>query len=500
MRKFAIWLLAITLFLSGISAAHAQDESRRLKSGQPVAGIIDTQHLTQIYSFASKLPFANGLRLNNGGALPLKIVIIDAAGMPLTTVDNIAPGTEGRLSSWLPPTDGTYYVVIYPTESLNNRTGSFTLTLDDVPLMRTATAGAAATPAVATVETTLVATEVVTAAVTVEPTEVATEVVTVEPTAVPPTATIEPTQLTPEVVTVEPTAVPPTATIEPTQVVTEIVTVEPTAVPPTATLEPIIATTGLHVRLDWQAGARLSLEIRDPQGESIHWKNPESTDGGSFTGDTDSIDCATFTPHAQMQSVNWSSAVPGSYEILVHYLDGCTSTVPFTLRVALNERTLPALGGIAQDNQTFVGGFVVNTDGTGGLNSRNGMVSLNPTLAIPTSDLVANSQTFLADGVVQGKIDNDQAYHSYQFDGQLGDVVSAAVTHTSGNLDTMIALLDTNGNLLAINDDSGDDTTDSAINRVRLRHNGTYLIVVTRYGQFVGATTGGFDLTVTGVK
>ena len=136
MRKFVIWLVVATFLSMGlvsVRAAQAQDDSRDLHSGQPVSGVIDTHHLTQMYSFTSKLPFANGLTLENDGALPLKIVIIDATGMPITTVDDIEPGTEGRLTSWFPPTDGTYYVVIYPTEALNNRTGSFTLTLDDVP-------------------------------------------------------------------------------------------------------------------------------------------------------------------------------------------------------------------------------------------------------------------------------------------------------------------------------------------------------------------------------
>ena len=516
MRKFLIWLLATALCLSGIASAQAQDELRHLKSGQPVSGVIDTQQLTQMYSFASKLPFANGLRLENTGALPLKIVIIDAAGTPLTTVDDIAPGTEGRLRSWLPPTDGIFYVVIYPTEALNNRAGSFTLTLDDVPLMMIATEAVTAEAAesvtaesteVATVAATAEPTQVATEAVTTaEPTQIATEVVTVELTEVvtaeaPQLATAESTAEPTQIATIEATQV---TTTEPIPIATEVATVaataESTAVLPTATTAPAIPMTGLHVELDWQAGARLSLEIRDPQGQSIHWKNPQSADGGVFTGATDPIDCATFSPHPLTQTAMWSTALAGSYEILVHYIDGCTSSVPFTLTVTLNGRVFPALGGIAQENQTFVGGLVVNADGTGGLSSKSGMISVNATLAIQTSDLVANAEPLPADEPVQGQIDSNQPYHAYQFDGQLGDIVSAVVTHTSGSLDTMIALLDTNGNLLAINDDSADDTTDSALNKVRLRHNGTYLIVVTRYGQLVGATTGGFELTVTGVK
>ncbi len=496
MRKLVIWLV---VFLSVVSAAQAQDASRQLQSGQPVSGNIDTHHLTQIYSFTSKLPFANGLRLENSGALPLKIVIIDAAGIPLITVDNIAPGTEGRLKSWLPPTDGTYYVVVYPTESLNDREGAFTLTLDDVPFIIAAITEAPAQPTeIPTIEPTAQSTEIATA----QPTEIPTIEATTQPTAQP---TAQPT----EIPTAQPTAIPTIeATTQPTEIPTaqstEIPTIAPTAQPTAIpTIEPTarpILPNGLYFELDWRVGARLSLEIRDPQGQAVHWNSPASADGGSFVGDTDPIDCTAFSPHLLTQTVMWSAAVSGSYEILVHYIDGCTPSAPFTLSVSLNGLQFPDLSGIAQENETFVGGIVVNADGTGGLNSQSGMVSVNPTLAIQTGQLVSSAETLPLADVIHGQIDNGTAYHAYQFEGKLGEVVAAEVRHTSGNLDTMIALLDTHGNLLALNDDSGDDTTDSAINKVRLRHGGMYLLVVTRYGQLVGATEGEFDLTVTGVK
>jgi len=395
MRKIVIWLV---ILLSTMSVVQAQDESRVLQTGVPLSGVIDIHHLTQMYSFTSKLPASSGIKLQNTGALPLKVVIIDSTGTPLTHVDDIAPATEGGIDSWQPPADGTYFVVIYPTEALNNRTGSFILTRYEYP-------------------------------------------------------------------------------------------------------QPLSATgVGLQFELDWQAGARLSLEIRDPLGQSIHWKNTTTTDGGSFVGDTDPIDCKTFTPHAQMQAARWQGAVEGSYEILVHTIDGCANSVPFTLSVKLNDQTYPALSGTSQANSTFVSGFAVSADGTGGLSAQSGMVSTTPTLAIQTAQLVSTAEALPTGGVVTDQIDDDHPYHSYRFEGQLGDTVSAVVKRTSGSLDTLIALLDTNGNLLAINDDSAADTTDSAINGARLRHSGTYLIVVTRYAQMIGATAGGFELTVTGVK
>ncbi|MEO8397388.1 MAG: PT domain-containing protein, partial [Chloroflexota bacterium] len=261
MRKFVIWLV---VFLSVVSAVQAQDDSRQLRSGQPVSGNIDTHHLTQMYSFTSKLPFANGLRLENTGALPLKIVIIDSAGIPLITVDDIEPGTEGRLKSWLPPTDGTYYVVIYPTESLNDREGIFTLTLDDVPFTMAATTEA-------TEIATTLPTAIPTAEATAQPTEIATIESTTQPTEI---ATTQPTEIPTEILTTQPTVIPTMEpTTQPTAIPTEVPTAQPTVIPTIeATATPIIVS-GLYFELEWRTGVRMSLEIRDPQGQSVHWNS-----------------------------------------------------------------------------------------------------------------------------------------------------------------------------------------------------------------------------------
>jgi hypothetical protein len=118
---------------------------------------------------------------------------------------------------------------------------------------------------------------------------------------------------------------------------------------------------------------------------------------------------------------------------------------------------------------------------------------------IATANVLGLARPLPEDGRAVDRITSEQAFHSYRFDGQIGDVISAQVRRTSGSLDTFIALMDTNGNLLATNDDGIENSTDSAFEDVRLRSTGTYLIVVTRYAQLIGATEGDFELTVTGL-
>ncbi len=272
----------------------------------------------------------------------------------------------------------------------------------------------------------------------------------------------------------------------------------------TVTLLPslTLATVGtLQFDLAWQAGARLSLEVRDPQGQALHWRSLETDDNGTFSaGDSgDPIDCATFTPRAHRQTATWQPPSAGSYEILVHYIDGCEPSAPFTLTARLGSQEFTPLASSVQAGETYVSGLTIGDDAHAGMNAHSGLVSDN-SFTIPTADLLAQAHPLLTGGAITDSISNAQPFRSYRFEGKSGESVSVEVSKTSGNLDTDIALIDSNGNLLALNDDRAEDSTDSAISSVRLRRAGTYLIVVTRYAQLLGATEGDFQLTVTGIE
>lgn len=397
-------LLLLTLLLSLIPAAapaQAQAAAHRVAPGDTITGVIDADHLTQMYVFTQANAANEVAQLENTGSVPLALAALETTGSRLG-VQTAAPGSTVSLS-W-PTRDGaTYYLLVFPVATAGG-SGSFRLSLSGIPISAT-------------------------------------------PTAVPPTVTInEPLQFT----------------------------------------------------LTWQAGARLSLEVRDPQGQSVHWRSPQTTDGGSFSGDSDPIDCAAFTPHAQTQTAAWNAPVSGSYEILVHYVDGCAPDIPFTVRARLGSTDFPALSGTLPGTETtFVGGFVIGADGRAALNLRSGIVGAAPALdSFSTADLTASAQPLAADGSATGHISSDQPYRSFSFEGTLGAIVTATAARTSGSLDTLLVLMDSNGNLVAYNDDAGDATTDSAFSDVRLRHSGTYLLVVTRYAETFGATEGDFRLTL----
>jgi hypothetical protein len=267
-------------------------------------------------------------------------------------------------------------------------------------------------------------------------------------------------------------------------------------------LQPLTLSTAGALQFDliWQAGARLSLEVRDPQGQSLHWRNTLSADGGVFVGGIDDpIDCALFSPRPQRQTAQWQQALRGSYEILVHYIDGCEPSAPFTITARLGSGEIPALNGVVNTDETFAAGVSIGDNARITLNARSGVVPQNA-LDIPTADLLAQAQPLPPDGSVENTITNDQPFRAYRFEGHFGDQIGAQVTKTSGNLDTLMALMDSNGNLLALNDDLAEGSTDSILQGVRLRRAGTYFVIVTRYAQLLGATEGGFSLVVSGAS
>lgn len=254
----------------------------------------------------------------------------------------------------------------------------------------------------------------------------------------------------------------------------------------------------LQFFLTWQAPVRLRLEIRDPLGEALSPDNPQTEDGGAFSGDTDAVDCAAYSEHTAAQTAGWQpeSLPTGSYEIRVRYVDGCVDSVDFRLEARLHDQTFAPITATMHTGGTFVAGLVVRDDGSGAIAERSGVVSDGRALTIPTANLLTSAQPLPVGGAVSDRVGGDVPFRSYYFQGQLGDSISATVERQSGNLDVMLALLDINGNLFAVSADDG--KTGAALSGVRLRRSGTYLIVVTRYAQYLGATEGDFQLTVGG--
>lgn len=96
---------------------------------------------------------------------------------------------------------------------------------------------------------------------------------------------------------------------------------------------------------------------------------------------------------------------------------------------------------------------------------------------------------------VQATITARESRHAFYFEGRQGDVVTARLTPTSGNLDPLLLLVDNNGDVLAISDDV-DETLGAAITTIGISEDNFYFVIATRFGHSLGVTEGGFTLSL----
>ncbi|MBL8162981.1 MAG: PPC domain-containing protein [Anaerolineae bacterium] len=261
----------------------------------------------------------------------------------------------------------------------------------------------------------------------------------------------------------------------------------------------LLTVTGLQVRLEWNSTANLNLEVRDPVGGSLFFSTPEVASGGRFGVNANSV-CGQQNAENPFEEASWAAGVipTGSYELLVYYdpLQDCptTETASFTLNVTVDGTPATPVSGSVDPNRVYIASFILNADGSI-LPGRDGL-KVDPPVA-PSLQGIA-PLTLERDFAVTGAITSAQPFVTYAFDGVDGDVVSLQMTASSGNLDTLLLLLDPNGNVVAFNDDVERGNTNSALQNVALLLNGTYTVVATRYGQDLGGTQGEYGLTLSG--
>jgi hypothetical protein len=98
-------------------------------------------------------------------------------------------------------------------------------------------------------------------------------------------------------------------------------------------------------------------------------------------------------------------------------------------------------------------------------------------------------------GRISGEINNRTPRVVYYFDGLRGEVVSVSLTATNGNLDPVLMVMDTTGNIIASRDDSG-GSRDITLDALSIPQSSRYYVIVGRFGYGLGSTTGAFDLNV----
>jgi hypothetical protein len=101
---------------------------------------------------------------------------------------------------------------------------------------------------------------------------------------------------------------------------------------------------------------------------------------------------------------------------------------------------------------------------------------------------------------VVGELNDVNPFAEYVFAGLRGDVVTVTLEVTGGDLDPLLTLVDTQGNLLATRDDTSSGTPAGArgirLESLHLPVSGAYRILVGRFGYGLGSTDGNFRLTL----
>lgn len=98
-------------------------------------------------------------------------------------------------------------------------------------------------------------------------------------------------------------------------------------------------------------------------------------------------------------------------------------------------------------------------------------------------------------GRISGQINNQTPRAVYYFDGLRGEVVAIKLAATGGDLDPVLMVMDTSGNIIANQDDSR-GSRDITIDALSIPQSSRYYVIVGRFGYSLGSTSGGFDLDV----
>ncbi len=115
----------------------------------------------------------------------------------------------------------------------------------------------------------------------------------------------------------------------------------------------------------------------------------------------------------------------------------------------------------------------------------------NPT-PLPNSPPVNNQNGQMQ---VSGQLDNQHYAHFWDFDVQAGDVVTITMHGASGDLDSLLVLIDGQNHVIAYDDDNGGGK-DAQLRNIKFIQSGTYTVAATRFAQAQGYTTGTYTLGI----
>ena len=99
--------------------------------------------------------------------------------------------------------------------------------------------------------------------------------------------------------------------------------------------------------------------------------------------------------------------------------------------------------------------------------------------------------------VLEGALDDENPVRYFRFEAQRGDVITVTMQAASGNLDSLVKLVDSTEAVL-FSDSEGSGQRDARIPAYTLPNTGTYYLVATRVGEQEGRSEGTYSLRLTG--
>ena len=253
----------------------------------------------------------------------------------------------------------------------------------------------------------------------------------------------------------------------------------------------------IQIFLQWDTNADLQLLVRDPFGDTVFNDEPAVRSGGRLV-ETGNINCTQTADDAPpIYYTYWPENTflnPGSYEVEVQYRSECEDVRPVvaTLNIVVDGELIYTDNIPIEFNERYVTSFSID-GATGAVTPSDGGIT-GGSETIPWQPALPSATVLSANDSRTGSITPQDKFDLYVFEGQAGDAVTITMTRTSGNLDTLLFLIDPNNIEIASNDDIN-DSTDSLIS-VNLQEDGRYTIIATHFGGQYGGTVGGYNVSL----
>lgn len=252
----------------------------------------------------------------------------------------------------------------------------------------------------------------------------------------------------------------------------------------------------ITVTLFWNTAADLQLLVRDPAGNSVFDDVPNVPSGGRLVA-AGNVNC-TQTQTQPVSYIYWPQGFlrAGTYEVDVWYQNDCGDNTPvdFTVVVEVDGNIIFTDTVRPLPGNQYVSSF--NVDVNRQVTVYGGGVMSERMIDYQTQ--LADAPTLLTGQPQRGSLSFENPFDVYVFEGQEGQVVNIGLNQISGNLDTLLYVLDPNGNLLVSNDDAvAGEVTNSLVSNLTLAFDGQYIILATRFGILYGATTGSYEMVLT---